>query len=339
MALPSLQPQVSRPWFRRAAWFLSFLIVLAALFGPRPARAQQAVHIVARGEHLSGIAASYGVDLGTLISYNGITNPSIVYVGQRLVIPGGSAGQSAPSSSGGVYTVRRGDTMSQIAQRFGMTTAQLMSLNGLRNASFVWVGQRLRVSGSPVAVSDASANVGSGSTYVVQRGDTLSVIAQRYNTSVAALMSANGLASSRVIWVGQRLRLTPGASADSAVPAASDGRRWIDVNLSSQTLTAWQGNTAVMYTNISSGVAGTPTITGHFTIGRKYQSQTMVGADYRIPNVPWVMYFYGGYAIHGTYWHNMFGTPMSHGCVNMRVGEAQTLFNWASAGTEVVVHY
>ena len=57
-----------------------------------------------------------------------------------------------------------------------------------------------------------------------------------------------------------------------------------------------------------------------------------------IADVPWTMYFYGGYAIHGTYWHNNFGTPMSHGCVNMRTSEAKWLFNWAPRGTLVVVH-
>jgi lipoprotein-anchoring transpeptidase ErfK/SrfK len=65
----------------------------------------------------------------------------------------------------------------------------------------------------------------------------------------------------------------------------------------------------------------------------------MVGPGYDLPGVPWVMYFYSGYAIHGAYWHNNFGAPMSHGCVNMTPGEAQILYNWAPIGTEVYVHY
>ena len=63
----------------------------------------------------------------------------------------------------------------------------------------------------------------------------------------------------------------------------------------------------------------------------------MTGPGYNLPNVPWTMYFYGGYAIHGAYWHNNFGQRMSHGCVNMKPNEAKWLFNWTPKGTLVVV--
>jgi lipoprotein-anchoring transpeptidase ErfK/SrfK len=65
----------------------------------------------------------------------------------------------------------------------------------------------------------------------------------------------------------------------------------------------------------------------------------MTGPGYNLPNVPYVMYFYGANAIHGTYWHNNFGHPMSHGCINLRTGDAAWLYSWASIGTPVVVHY
>ncbi|NIO43122.1 MAG: L,D-transpeptidase family protein, partial [Burkholderiales bacterium] len=64
-----------------------------------------------------------------------------------------------------------------------------------------------------------------------------------------------------------------------------------------------------------------------------------LGFNYVLPNVPYVMYFYKDYAIHGTYWHNNFGTPMSHGCVNMSTADARWLYNWSSYGTLVNVHY
>lgn len=64
----------------------------------------------------------------------------------------------------------------------------------------------------------------------------------------------------------------------------------------------------------------------------------MTGPDYYLPDVPYTMYFYKGYGIHGTYWHDNFGTPMSHGCVNMRTSEAAWLFDFASVGTLVNVH-
>lgn len=117
-----------------------------------------------------------------------------------------------------------------------------------------------------------------------------------------------------------------------------DGRRWIEVDISDQTLIAWQGDTAVLRTSISSGRAQYPTVRGTYEIRTKLPIERMIGPGYDTPDVPWTMYFFRGYAIHGAYWHNNFGTPVSHGCVNMRVNEAKALYDWASVGTEVVVH-
>jgi lipoprotein-anchoring transpeptidase ErfK/SrfK len=65
----------------------------------------------------------------------------------------------------------------------------------------------------------------------------------------------------------------------------------------------------------------------------------MAGPGYYLPNVPYVMYFYEGYGLHGTYWHNNFGHPMSHGCVNFTIEDAGWLFDFASVGTVVNLHY
>ena len=114
--------------------------------------------------------------------------------------------------------------------------------------------------------------------------------------------------------------------------------RWIQVDLSDQRLTGWEGSTQVFSYLVSTGKAATPTPTGVFSVQSKRISDRMRGEDYNVPNVPYAMYFSGGYAIHGAYWHNQFGTPVSHGCVNVRVDRAERLFNWASVGTPVVVH-
>jgi lipoprotein-anchoring transpeptidase ErfK/SrfK len=117
------------------------------------------------------------------------------------------------------------------------------------------------------------------------------------------------------------------------------GVRWIDVNLSTQSLYAYEGDTLVNSFVVSTGTWLTPTVVGKYKIWIKFASTSMSGPGYYLPDVPYVMYFYKGYGIHGTYWHNNFGTPMSHGCVNMRTSDAQWLFNWASVGTVVNVHY
>ena len=116
-----------------------------------------------------------------------------------------------------------------------------------------------------------------------------------------------------------------------------DGQRRVQVDLSDQTLTAWQGDTVVLKTKVSTGKQGWRTLPGTFHVYVKLPSTRMVGPGYDTPNVPWTMYYYQGFALHGAYWHNNFGTPVSHGCVNLRVDEARLLFDWADVGMEVVV--
>ena len=122
-------------------------------------------------------------------------------------------------------------------------------------------------------------------------------------------------------------------------PIGGGGVRWIDVNLSKQRLYAYAGNTLVASFLVSTGVHQFPTVTGQFHIYIKLVSTLMAGDGYYLPNVPYTMYFYKGYGIHGTYWHHNFGHPMSHGCVNMYTPDAKWMFYWAPMGTLVNIHY
>ena len=117
----------------------------------------------------------------------------------------------------------------------------------------------------------------------------------------------------------------------------NSNRRWIQVDLSEQRLITWQGNKPVFGVIVSTGKRSTPTPTGVFNIYTKLVKTRMKGEDYDIPNVPHTMYYQGGYGIHGAFWHNNFGTPVSHGCVNVAPNHAKKIFNWASVGTPVVV--
>ena len=111
--------------------------------------------------------------------------------------------------------------------------------------------------------------------------------------------------------------------------------RWIRVDLSEQVVIAYDGDRPVRGFVISSGLPRTPTVTGTFRIRTKVESQTMTGGDraagnyYDLNNVQWVQYFYADYSFHGTYWHNDFGQPRSHGCLNMTITDAKWLFDWA----------
>ncbi|MFJ4173584.1 L,D-transpeptidase family protein [Microbacterium sp. NPDC089696] len=119
--------------------------------------------------------------------------------------------------------------------------------------------------------------------------------------------------------------------------------RTIDVNLSSQTATLYENGAVVRSWKISSGKAATPTDTGNFKVYAHVRSQTMKsrepdGSITETPNVPWVTYFNGDEAFHGTYWHSNFGNRMSHGCVNMPIDVARFVYEWAPVGLEVSVH-
>jgi len=129
--------------------------------------------------------------------------------------------------------------------------------------------------------------------------------------------------------------------SEPELPAYNEplGEKWIDVNLSEQMLYAYEGDTIVGAFLVSTGMADTPTVTGHYYVYVKIPYTRMTGPGYDLPDVPYTMYFYKGYGIHGTYWHNNFGTPMSHGCVNMETGQAGWLYDWAFVGIPVSVHY
>jgi lipoprotein-anchoring transpeptidase ErfK/SrfK len=126
---------------------------------------------------------------------------------------------------------------------------------------------------------------------------------------------------------------------DEPIASAGNGGRWIDVNLSQQMVYAYEGDVVVNSFVVSTGVAGTPTVTGRYKIYVKVRMQDMSGPGYHLRDVPYVMFFYGDYGLHGTYWHNNFGVPMSRGCVNLTIDDAAWLFSWASVGTVVNVHY
>jgi len=129
------------------------------------------------------------------------------------------------------------------------------------------------------------------------------------------------------------------APAQPQKPPVGNGVRWIEVNLSEQRVYAWEGDVMMNSFLVSTGTWATPTVTGTFSIWNKTRIQAMSGPGYYLPDVPFVMYFYKDYGFHGTYWHNNFGTPMSHGCVNLTIPDSEWLYNWASYGTTVKVHY
>lgn len=128
-------------------------------------------------------------------------------------------------------------------------------------------------------------------------------------------------------------------------PAATGKGKIIDVDLSKQQLVALENGKVVFSAPVATGKDGFNTPTGNYAIYAKLVKQTMRGRlngeSWVVPNVPHVMYFNGSVALHGAYWHNLFGTGqrLSHGCVNLPLDSAAWLYDWAPVGTKVVVHY
>jgi lipoprotein-anchoring transpeptidase ErfK/SrfK len=134
------------------------------------------------------------------------------------------------------------------------------------------------------------------------------------------------------------LTAQPSQLAQAIQNLQQSNQRWIQIDLPRQRLIAWEGERPVYAVIVSTGKPSTPTPTGSFAIQTRHRYARMQGADYDVPDVPYTMYYSGNYAIHGAYWHNRFGTPVSHGCINVAVNHARWLFNWAKVGTPVVVH-
>lgn len=265
--------------------------------------------------------------------------------------------QPVAAASPSFVVVGYGDTLYQIAARNGTTVQALMKANGIPNPNFIYAGQRLvlpTLNYAPGALAGATTT---GNVYIVVPGDTLAIVASKFGTTISALMRANGIYNQNFIYVGQRLNVPgktplpapqpPTAPAKNPPPKPNlvstplDGK-WIDIDIGSQTITAYQGSTPLKTVLVSTGLAWYPTPIGRYKVYMKIRSQTMSGgygaSAYRLPGVPWVMYFTGAYAIHGTYWHHNFGRPMSHGCVNLTIDDAKWFFDWAEIGTPVVTH-
>jgi len=136
-----------------------------------------------------------------------------------------------------------------------------------------------------------------------------------------------------------RAAATAAGSTGGSSSGVSGGKHWIDVDLTNQMVYAYEGDTIVNSFLVSTGAQPRLTVTGSYHVYERHYKGNMWGPGYFLPDVPYIMYFYKGYALHGTYWHANFGTPMSHGCVNLSIPDAEWLYNWSTLGTLVKVHY
>ena len=158
-------------------------------------------YVVKSGDCLSKIGSNLGVDWRDIANANGIVSPYTIYVGQTLIIPGGSTpAPSQPSNSGTTYTVKSGDTLSSIAAKFGTTYQKIAADNGIANPNIIYPGQVLKINGG-----GSTQTNNTGKEYIVKSGDTLSGIAAKFGTTYQKIARDNNIANPNVIYPGQKL--------------------------------------------------------------------------------------------------------------------------------------
>ncbi len=158
--------------------------------------------IVEPGDTLSELAYKYGTTVDSIVSLNNIQNPNLIYVGERLIIRSTENVQGNENSSTIYYTVRSGDTLSQIAQRYGITVQSIASENNISNPNIIYIGQRLIIQTVRYDIHATGNTI-----YQIRYGDTLSEIAQRYGTTVDELVRLNDIQNPNLIYVGEKLRI------------------------------------------------------------------------------------------------------------------------------------
>ena len=189
--------------------------------------------------------------------------------------------------------------------------------------------------------------------YAVQRGDILSLIAQRYKTTTDALVTLNALPNANLIYPGQKLVLPDNsplapAAAEAPTTTVSTAFKRILIDISEQRMYVYENNNLIWEFVISTGMAGAATVPGTYQVQSKIPNAYGSTWDIWMPN--WLGIYWAGpleNGIHalpilpsgGRLWDGYLGTPISYGCIVMGINDSSLLYNWAEIGTEVqIVH-
>lgn len=166
-------------------------------------------YTVETGDTLSKIAQKYGTTVQELVSINNISNPNLIYPGQQIRVLTNSTvkGNEARGTGSITYTVKRGDTLSNIAKAYNVTIAHIVEINNLQNPSLIYPGEKLRITESNSTTLNEPVKQITKYTYIVRKGDTLSQIAKIYGVSVAYLVKQNNIQNPNVIYIGQIIRI------------------------------------------------------------------------------------------------------------------------------------
>jgi LysM repeat protein len=205
--------------------------------------ATPSTYTVKAGDTVSGIAGRYGLATASVLALNGLGWKSLIFPGQVLKLTSGTTAPAPsaapPAATGGRYTIVKGDTISGIAARFGVSTQSVLTANGLSWSSIIYPGQTIAIPGTVLAAENVSSVTPAPAapapavpepttpvvstppppattSYLIARGDTISSIAKKFGVSIQSILDANGLTWSSIIYTGRTLSI-PG------VAVAQDG--------------------------------------------------------------------------------------------------------------------
>jgi LysM repeat protein len=263
----------------------------------------------------------------------------------------------APRSDQVIHTVQAGENLFRIGLRYGVSWIDIMQANGLPSST-IYAGQQLIIplhgpaptpppEGVPAPAPTAAPPSGEATTYVVQRGDILSRIAQRFGVTVSAIAFANNIANPSLIYAGQVLTIpAPGdtSAGPGPAPAPSGGSKEIRVDISEQRMYVYQDGQLLWNWVVSTGEPGRDTRPGNYSVLNKIPNA--YGSTWNIWMPNWLGIYWAGHLQNGIHalpilsngtrlWDGLLGTRVSFGCVILGIWEAQTLYDWAEVGTPV----
>lgn len=285
------------------------------------------VYTVKLGDTLDKIARAHGVSSSAIISANDISNPDLIWVGQRLVIPGRSGADST------------GDNATPVPTAVAPPAAPTAVTPTATSSAAV-----TPTPAAPLPPPTPKPTASAPTIYVVQAGDTLSQIAQRYGTTVAALVEVNGLGNADMIRVGMRLTIP---RAGSASPSSSPRPTSFVVSISQQRCWLYRGSTVIAKWVCSTGRSGSGTRPGSYRIQSKMAKA--YGSTWNIWMPFWLGIYWAGASengIHGLPWNaktgvqvwtGYVGTPITYGCVMLDNVNAKMLYDMAYIGMPVVI--
>ena len=277
-------------------------------------RAESVIHVVQPNENLFRIGLNYGVSWVAIMEANGLTSTTI-YVGQELVIP--------------------------------MDAAVPVNISPAPDTEMAATPAPAATPSTLEPVVETPTTPVDSTLYTVQPNDTLFQIAVRYGLAMADIAAANNLSNPSLIYAGQTLVIpASGALAPLApVPGANSAQK-IVVDISDQHLYAYENDGLVYSFVVSTGMAGSDTWTGTFSVLDKIPSAYGANWDIWMPN--WLGIYWAGYLEDGIHalpilsngerlWEGFLGTPVSYGCIILGVDDSQTLYDWAQVGTPVYI--